>query len=239
MNLSDDGNSHVSVDDMNDDEDRGLARIEREFRSAFEFLKKYPKSVSIFGSTRLDETNRHYRDARILAAKITKMGFAVITGGGPGIMEAANRGAFEAGGPSLGLSIELPKPQQDNNYLTDRRDFFYFFTRKTALSFAAEAYVFFPGGFGTLDEFFEVLTLVQTGKIPRVPIFLVGSDYWKPLDEYVRKVLCEAHHTVNPEEMSLYVITDDNDEILRVVGKTPVMNWWKLFDDSKPNIDHI
>ena len=164
--------------------------ITQEFRNAFNFLEKYPKSVSIFGATHFPETNEYYKQARSLAYKIVKsLNYAVLTGGGPGIMEAANRGAFEAGGDSLGIEIELDPPQEENPYHTDSINFHYFFSRKMALSFAAETYIFFPGGFGTLDEFFEIITLVQTGKIEKVPIILFGSDYWNKMEKFMKEEL--------------------------------------------------
>src|SRR3989344_8487710 len=148
---------------------RRLSLINKEFRNAFEFISHFKKSVTIFGSTRVGLENPHYISALNLAKRLSELGYTIVTGGGPGIMEAANRGAFEAGGKSVGLTIELPKRQPSNEFLTDQMNFHYFFTRKEALSFAAEAYIFYPGGFGTLDEFFEIITLVQTRKIRPVP----------------------------------------------------------------------
>ena len=170
-----------------------LAVISKEFSESFEFLKQYPKSVTIFGSTRTSEDDPYYEKARHLASRIvTELRYAVATGGGPGIMEAANRGAYEAGGNSIGLLIELPAGQLENKYMTDKMTFHHFFSRKVALAFSAEAYIFFPGGFGTLDEFSEILTLVQTLKIAQVPILLVGEEYWKPLMQVFRdKMLAE------------------------------------------------
>jgi len=211
------------------DEQRDLDRINDEFKQAFAFLKKYPKSVSIFGSTRFTPENEHFKDARLLASKIAAKGYAIITGGGPGIMQAANQGAKESGGASVGISIALQKEQETNEYVTDTVTFQYFFTRKTVLSFAAEAYVFFPGGFGTLDEFFEILTLVQTNKIPRVPIVLVGRDYWGALDEFILVNVEKRHRAIRPEERLLYTILDDHAEILKLIESAPVQNWWKNF----------
>lgn len=142
----------LTAQEIEKDKERSLAKINKEFEAGFDFKLKYPKSVSFFGSTRASVKDPHYRKAEQLAKMITKGGYAIVTGGGPGIMEAANKGAIEAGGVSLGLTINLPQEQSTNNYLTDKIDFNYFFTRKTALSFAAEAYIFFPGGYGTLDE---------------------------------------------------------------------------------------
>jgi len=144
-----------------------------------------------------------------------------VTGGGPGIMEAANRGANDAGGPSLGLNIELPAEQVINPYVTESSSFKYFFARKTALSFAAEAYIFYPGGFGTLDEFFEIVTLIQTKKIHRIPVILVGSDFWEPLHSFISDVLRLKHGTISKSDIDLYRITDDHTEIIKLIEKAP------------------
>lgn len=197
-------------------------RIDHEFTKAFNFIKNYNQSVTFFGSARFTENNDHYQKARALAGKIASMGYTILTGGGGGIMEAANRGAFEAGKTSVGLNIRLPIKQPLNSYTTDSMQCDYFFVRKTALSFAAEAYLFFPGGFGTLDEFFEILTLIQTRKIRRVPIILVGTDYWNELDNFIRNALLGRHKTVNPIDLDLYTITDDDEKILEIVRNAPI-----------------
>jgi len=202
-----------------------VSRIDKEFSAAFEFITSYPKSVTFFGSARFAVGSEHYNQARELAAKIVReLGYTVLTGGSAGIMEAANRGAFEAGGESLGLNIKLPREQHPNEYTTSSIDFSYFFVRKVALSFAAEAYIFFPGGFGTLDEFFEIVTLVQTHKIRKVPIFLVGRDYWEPLQKFVRENIYEVHQAISKHDMDLYKITDDGDEIIAAIKDVPVHN---------------
>jgi len=202
-----------------------INRINEEFKACFEFIKNYPRSVSIYGSARLDENSEHCQKARQLAAQIAKeLNYTIFTGGGNGIMAAANRGAYEAGGQSVGINIKLPKEQQQNQYMTDSLEAYYFFIRKFALSFAAEAYIFFPGGFGTLDEFFEILTLVQTKKIPPVPIILVGRDYWEPLDNFILNYMYKIHGAINKEDMNLYTITDDENKIIEIIRKTPVRN---------------
>jgi uncharacterized protein (TIGR00730 family) len=137
-------------------------------------------------------------------------------------MEAANRGAKEVGGKSVGLNIKLPREQIINQYVTDSMNFFYFFSRKTALSFSAEAYIFYPGGFGTLDEFFDLITLIQTGKIGRAPVILVGSDFWGPLNVFIQKVILEQHGAIDKSDLKLYTITDDHDEIVRIVESAPL-----------------
>ncbi len=199
-----------------------LANVYTELAEAFSLLDGVERSVSFFGSARLKDNNAHYKQAQRIAYRLAEEGFAIITGGGPGIMEAANRGAYDAGGRSIGFNIELPEEQNLNEYVTENIGFHYFFTRKVALSFAAEAYIYFPGGYGTLDEFFEVLTLVQTRKIERVPIILVGADYWNFVDRLIRHELYQDHKAINKEDMHLYTITDDEDEIVKIVKEAPL-----------------
>jgi uncharacterized protein (TIGR00730 family) len=231
-----DGNfSPLSDEEIIADEENDIALIQEEFRRGFDFIRQHGNSVTFFGSARFDENNEHCVAARQLASRIVaELGYAIVTGGGPGIMEAANRGAFEAGGNSIGITIKLAHEQVLNQYVKDAIDFTYFFVRKTMLTFAAEAFIFFPGGFGTLDEFFDILTLVQTAKIPRVPIILVGSDYWKPLNAFIQDQLAARHKTIDENEMSLYLITDSDSEIIDTIKKTPVQNWWKEFEIIRP-----
>lgn len=213
------------------DEAKDIAAIKDEFRRGFEFIKKYPRSVSIFGSARFSEGNPHYKDARELGRRIaSELKYAVVTGGGPGIMEAANRGALEGGGDSLGLTITLPREQHSNKYLTAECNFNYFFARKTMLTFAAESYVFFPGGFGTMDEFFDITTLVQNKKIPRVPIILVGADYWRPILDVCRAVMLEKHQSINPEDMNLFTVTENFNKVLEIISAAPVRDWWTDYE---------
>jgi len=198
-------------------------KVGQEISDGLAFIRKYPKSVSIFGSAKLDKDNLYYEKARSLAKKIVQeTGYAVTSGGGPGIMEGANRGASEGGGDSLGLGIELPYEQRINPYVTDSFEFYYFFTRKVSLAFSAEAYIYFPGGLGTLDEFFEIVTLVQTGKIQKVPIILVGDEYWKPIDTLIREHLLEKFGTIDEEDVELYTITEDEDEIIKIIESAPL-----------------
>lgn len=201
---------------------RRTSRIAAEFENGLDFIRRYEKSVTIYGSARFKSNHEQYKDARILGAEIAKSGYAVVTGGGPGIMEAANRGAKEAGGDSLGLNIELPFEQILNPYVTDSMSFYYFFSRKTTMAFSSEAYVFYPGGFGTLDELFEILTLVQTKKIRKIPIFLVGSKFWNPLHKYIQTVLMDQYAAVDKKDLQLYVITDNHKEILETILSSPV-----------------
>lgn len=198
--------------------------ITNEFRTGFEFLENYPKSVTFFGSSLITQDNPYSVSARTLAGRIAKeLGYSVFTGGGPGIMEAANRGAYEAGGNSLALTINLPKPQTVNPYITKQIDPYYFFVRKVCLSFSAEAFIFYPGGFGTLDEFFEIITLIQTKKIVGVPLICVGSDYWRSLEKFIGDELL-SRGTITEEDLSLFHITDDHDEILKIIQEAPVRN---------------
>lgn len=213
-----------------------LALISEEFKNGFDFLKKYPKSVTIFGGGHFQEKDPYYISARSLGSKIaTILRYAVFTGGGPGIMEAANRGAFEAGGQSLGLTIELAHQQVQNRYLTHHIGFHYFFSRKVCLSFSAEAYVFFPGGYGTLDEFFEIITLVQTKKVERSPVILFGSGYWNPICEMMKKELL-SRGTIDQSDLGLFKITDSEDEVIKMIQNSPVRNGMK-FTHPEPSIN--
>ena len=197
-----------------------IFRIMSEFIEGFEFIADLKKSVAIFGSTRVKPNNIHYKEARKLGKLLAKEGFAVMTGGGPGIMEAGNRGAFEAGGKSLGINIELPNGQKKNKYLTKGLSFHYFFTRKVMLSFAGSGYVFFPGGYGTLDEFFEMITLVQTEKLHHpVIIVCVGKDYWTKLLGFLEKDVYLKHKAIDKKDTKIFKIVDSAEEALRMIKK--------------------
>jgi uncharacterized protein (TIGR00730 family) len=198
---------------------RHIKAIETEFDQVFTFINKYPKSVTFFGSARFSENSEHYKAAKNLASELSKRGYSILTGGGGGIMEGANRGAYEAGGPSLGINIKLPSEQIPNRYLNAEFECSFFFSRKTALAFAAEAYIFFPGGFGTLDEFFEIVTLIQTGKIPAIPIIMFGKDYWEPLRQFIYEQMYVAHNAIKKEDLDLYVISDDPKETIARIEK--------------------
>lgn len=212
----------ITKDDIRDEANKRLSRINHEFVHGIDFLKTFPKSVSFFGSARVDENNAAYKKARHLGAKIVKeLGYAIVAGGGPGIMEAGSRGARDANGRSLGLTIRLPIEQESNPYLTDSLDFYYFFSRKVILSFSAQAYLFFEGGFGTMDEFFEIITLIQTKKIEKVPVVLVGKKFWKPIDKFIKQKLYAKYKTINPEDLNLYTVTDDEDEIIEIIRSAP------------------
>lgn len=196
-------------------------RIMAEFVEGFQFLADLKRTVTFFGSARLNEGTKYYKLARELSKKLAKSGYGVITGGGPGIMEAGNRGASEGGGDSIGVNIQLPFEQRINEYVTKGHGFYYFFTRKVILSFASQAYVYFPGGFGTLDELFEILTLVQTKKIyDKIPIILVGKDFWGDIDKWMREKLLVQHKTIDAEDLKLYTIVDTAKEAMAIIKKS-------------------
>ena len=192
-----------------------------EFIEGFQFLADLNKEVTIFGSARFKSNNPHYKEARQLGKILGKAGFTVITGGGPGIMEAANRGAFEAKAPSVGLNIQLQKEQRVNKYVTKSIGFYYFFTRKVMLSFASQAYVYFPGGFGTLDEFFELVTLIQTKKISSdIPVIMIGKDFWSPLVEYIKNNVYGKHRAVNIKDLKIFHLVETAEEAYEIIKKT-------------------
>lgn len=196
-----------------------LTRITQEFARGFHFLRNYGKSATFFGSARCNEKDTHYKEARKLASLLVKDDFAVITGGGPGIMEAANRGASDEGGQSAGINIQLGRTQNINPYVKESISFHYFFSRKVMLAFASEVYIFFEGGFGTLDEFFELVTLVQTRKIDPIPIILVGKDYWNPLLSWIEKDLYKKRKNISKEDMKIYRVVKDANEAARIIKK--------------------
>ncbi|PIR85570.1 TIGR00730 family Rossman fold protein [Candidatus Kaiserbacteria bacterium CG10_big_fil_rev_8_21_14_0_10_45_20] len=188
-----------------------IERMSKELKDGFDFVRKYKLGVTFFGSARCTVGEKNYNAAVELAGKLSNAGFSVITGGAGGIMEAGNRGAKEAGGSSVGLNINLPHEQGTNEFVTDSMIFNYFFTRKVMLTFASELYVYFPGGFGTLDELFEILTLVQTRKIKRVPILLFGKEYWGPLTAFIDSTL-KAQGLIDAEDTGLYTLVDTVEE---------------------------
>jgi uncharacterized protein (TIGR00730 family) len=196
-----------------------------EFDKGYSLIEKYPRSVSILGSARFNENNKYYAHAHSLARRIVKeLKYAVVTGGGPGIMEAANKGAFEAGGVSLGFAIKLPEEQRTNKYVTESVEFKYFFSRKTLIFFAAESYVYYPGGYGTLDELFEIMTLIQTKKISRTPVILVGREFWAPILSLMEQKLLIENNTIDKTDLDIPKIVDSEDE-LKESGST---NTWRV-----------
>ncbi|MFT7507602.1 MAG: hypothetical protein ACI92I_000763 [Acidimicrobiales bacterium] len=195
-------------------------RIMSEFVMGFELLRKQGLAVSFYGSARTKPGDQYYKQAEELAAQLAKKkGFTVITGGGPGIMEAGNVGAFKVGGQSIGLNIELPFEQKMNPYTTDSLDFDFFFSRKVMLAFASEVYVYFPGGFGTMDELFEMMTLIQTKKIERIPIVLYGKDFWDPMVDFFKKTMLKQYKTISKEDLDLFQVVDSVDEAYKYIVK--------------------
>ena len=189
-----------------------LARVSWDFIKAFRALHFAGPAVTIFGSARTKPGTTYYELARTMGSEVAKLGFTVITGGGPGIMEAGNRGAHEAGGKSIGVNIELPFEQHLNPYVDRSVDMHYFFTRKVILVKYSYAFVVLPGGAGTMDEMFETMTLIQTGKIRNFPIVLMGRDYWQPLMDFVYRMAKAG--TISPEDPELIFFTDDVDEAI-------------------------
>lgn len=208
-------------DDFTENINWRIFRIMSEFVEGFEFLSQLHREVTFFGSARLSSRHPYYKMARDLAGRCAKAGFAVITGGGPGIMEAANRGAFEKGGESVGLNISLPEEQRKNKYVKKAKGFHYFFTRKVMLSASAQAYVFFPGGFGTLDELFEMVTLIQTGKMSGdVPVILMGSEYWQPMLDWIEKELLTKNKTIYKKDFELLQLCDSPAKAMEIIKAT-------------------
>jgi hypothetical protein len=193
-----------------------VLRIQSEFVEGFGLLAELPRAVSVFGSARTPRDHPHYAAGVQIGAALAQAGYAVITGGGPGAMEAANRGASEAGGLSVGLGIELPFEQDLNEWVDVGIAFRYFFVRKTMFVKYAQAFVILPGGFGTLDELFEALTLVQTRKVTRFPVILFGAEYWSGLVSWIRTTLASTG-TINEADLELFTVTDDIDEVMAVI----------------------
>ena len=193
-------------------------RIFTEFIRGFRKLHFIGPCVTVFGSARFDENHEYYKLTREVGRKLAQAGFGVMTGGGPGIMEAANRGAQDGGGLSLGCNIELPMEQHPNPYLDRFVDFKYFFVRKVMLVKYSDAFIVMPGGFGTLDELFETAVLVQTGKIEKFPIIIMGSAFWEPLYEFIEQSLIKVG-TISPEDTGLFHLTDDPDEAVAIIAE--------------------
>jgi uncharacterized protein (TIGR00730 family) len=197
-----------------------MFKVVAEFVDGFERMNKIGPCVSIFGSARTKPEDKYYKTAVQLAYRLSQEGFGVITGGGPGIMEAGNRGATMNDGTSVGLNIELPHEQGNNPYISPDKvlNFNYFFVRKVMFVKYAQAFIAFPGGFGTMDELFEVLTLIQTGKIEAVPVILFGSDFWGGMSDWIQNVLSDEFKTISPKDMNLIPITDDIEEVINIIN---------------------
>ncbi|WP_297889000.1 TIGR00730 family Rossman fold protein [Sulfurihydrogenibium sp.] len=205
-------NSYI-INELKKEESWRLFRIIGDFIDGFEIMPDYIPSVTVFGSARVKEGDKYYDAARELGYKLAKKGFTIVTGGGPGIMEAANRGAFEAGGNSIGLNIKLPKEQKPNPYLNITLNFNYFFARKVMLVKYATAFVLFPGGYGTLDEMFETLTLIQTKKLKPFPLILFGEEHWKGLINWLKESVINKNY-IDEEDLNIFKVLDNIDDVV-------------------------
>ncbi len=209
-------------------------RIMSEFVEGFELMSQIGPAVSVFGSARSRPEEHHYQLAERMGAALVKAGFSVITGGGPGIMEAANKGAFLAHGTSVGLNISLPMEQRSNPYVTHAVNFHYFFCRKVMFVKYSYAFICFAGGFGTMDEFFEAMTLIQTEKADRFPVVLMGSKFWAPLVGWMRDVMLNDFGNISPGDLDIFHLTDDVDDAVDFIKRTLHQNGHYLFSGSPP-----
>lgn len=198
-----------------------MFKVLAEFVEGFERLNKIGPCISIFGSARTKPDHKYYKLAVSIAKRLTEEGFGVISGGGPGIMEAANKGASDNDGVSVGLNIDLPFEQSHNPYIDPDKNLNhrYFFVRKVMFVKYAQAFVVLPGGFGTLDELFEVLTLIQTKKITQVPVILVGSSFWSGIKDWIKETMLEKNGNISPDDMDLIPVTDSEDEVVRIIDE--------------------
>jgi uncharacterized protein (TIGR00730 family) len=194
-----------------------IFRIMAEFVDSFQTMSQVGPAVTIFGSARTQPDDKYYQAAQDIAKGLAKNKLAVITGGGPGIMEAANKGAAQAKGRSVGLNIELPHEQSGNRFANIPIHFHYFFARKVCFVKYSLGFVYMPGGFGTLDEFFEVLTLIQTQRIPQFPIILFGKEHWRGLLSWLKSTLLNGHQYISPGDLELITVTDDVDEVIKII----------------------
>lgn len=204
--------------DLTEDDLERSVKYATDLGKGLKILRTFAQGVTVFGSARIPENSKYYKLARELGKRLAENGHAVITGGGPGIMEAANRGAYEYGGRSVGLNITLDHEQFPNPYLTDTMEFHYFFARKVMLVMSSKAYAVFPGGFGTLDELSEIMILMQEDKMPKMPVFLVGKSYWRPLYRYWERRLLKDG-MINSRDLKIVKLTDDIEDIVKAANK--------------------
>ena len=212
-------NTKKDWNDIKSNDSWSIFKIMSEFVEAYDRMAKIGPCVSIFGSARTKPDNKYYQLSVSIADKLAKLGYGVISGGGPGIMETANKGAFEANGVSVGLNIDLPFEQNHNPYINPEHnlEFDYFFVRKVIFVKYSQAFVVLPGGFGTLDEFFEALTLIQTKKIAKRPVVLVGSAYWSGLLMWIEEVMLNEEHNISPNDMNLIKVVDDAETAVQFI----------------------
>ena len=210
---------HKSWNEIKTNDSWAIFKIMGEFVNGYEKLSKIGPCVSIFGSARTKPNEKYYTLAEEIAQKIVEHGYGVITGGGPGIMEAGNKGAHIGGGTSVGLNIELPFEQHDNPYIDSDKslDFDYFFVRKVMFVKYSQGFVVMPGGFGTLDELFEAMTLIQTKKIEKFPIILVGKEFWEGLFDWIKSTLLEKFNNISEKDMDLFHLVDSSEEVLNIL----------------------
>ncbi len=223
--------SQKSWNEIKSNDSWAIFKIMSEFVNGYERMGRIGPCVSIFGSARTQSDNKYYKLAEEIAFQISKAGYGVISGGGPGIMEAANKGAHLGGGVSVGLNIDLPFEQHFNPYIDHDKNlqFDYFFVRKVMFVKYSQGFVVMPGGFGTLDELFEAITLIQTKKIAKFPIILVGSEFWSGLFEWIKEVVLAKHAKISPEDMNLIKIVDSANEVVEIID-----NFYKKYNLS-PN----
>jgi len=212
------GNLNIK-DDFTQEDPWRVFRIMSEFMEGFEVLSKVGKAVSIFGSARTRPGTRHYKLTEEIAYYIAKAGYAVITGSGPGLMEAANKGAHRAGGQSIGLNIHIPCEQKPNKYVDTLLDFRYFFVRKVMFVKYAKAFVILPGGYGTLDEFFEAINLIQTERIAKFPVILFDSEYWKGMLEWLRHTVYCKNTYISKDDLKLFILVDEPKEAVEAIKR--------------------
>ena len=212
--------ANYNLPDFTKEDPWRIFRIMAEFVDSFETMSKQGPLITVFGSARTKPEEQNYKDAVKFGKMLVDDGYGVITGGGPGIMEAANKGAYEAGGVSVGLNIELPFEQHDNPYIDHDKnlEFDYFFVRKVMFVKYAQGFVAMPGGFGTLDELFEAITLIQTKKIGRFPIILVGSEFWNGIIDWIKKTLLEKYSNVSEKDLDLFTVVDTADEVIETIN---------------------